>query len=46
MKKLFDHLAHLTVHGVLHLFGYDHEEEQGSYSYGGVRGQNFTTVSY
>jgi hypothetical protein len=21
---LADHLAHLTVHGVLHLFGYDH----------------------
>ncbi|HEY4134516.1 MAG TPA: rRNA maturation RNase YbeY [Alphaproteobacteria bacterium] len=23
-KTLADHLAHLTVHGVLHLFGYDH----------------------
>ena len=23
-KTLDDHLAHLTVHGVLHLFGYDH----------------------
>jgi probable rRNA maturation factor len=23
-KRLADHLAHLTVHGVLHLFGYDH----------------------
>lgn len=24
-KSLSDHLSHLTVHGVLHLFGYDHE---------------------
>lgn len=24
---LGDHLAHLVVHGVLHLFGYDHEHE-------------------
>jgi len=24
-KSLADHLRHLTVHGVLHLFGYDHE---------------------
>jgi len=23
-KRLVNHLAHLTVHGVLHLFGYDH----------------------
>lgn len=25
-KPLEDHLAHLVVHGVLHLMGYDHEE--------------------
>jgi len=24
-KTLADHLRHLTVHGVLHLFGYDHQ---------------------
>jgi probable rRNA maturation factor len=24
-KPLRDHYAHLTVHGVLHLLGYDHE---------------------
>lgn len=27
-KALPDHTAHLIVHGVLHLLGYDHEEEQ------------------
>ena len=26
-KPLADHLRHLTVHGVLHLFGYDHVTE-------------------
>lgn len=26
-KTLADHLSHLVVHGVLHLFGYDHESE-------------------
>ena len=26
-KPLAHHLQHLTVHGVLHLFGYDHEDE-------------------
>lgn len=26
-KPLADHLTHLVVHGVLHLVGYDHEEE-------------------
>jgi probable rRNA maturation factor len=26
-KTLTDHLAHLTVHGVLHLLGRDHEDE-------------------
>lgn len=25
-KTLADHLAHLVVHGVLHLFGFDHEK--------------------
>lgn len=27
-KSLADHLAHLTVHGVLHLLGRDHEDEE------------------
>ena len=27
-KPLTDHLAHLVVHGVLHLRGYDHERDQ------------------
>lgn len=27
-KRLADHLAHLTVHGVLHLFGYDHLDDR------------------
>ena len=26
-KSLSDHLSHLIVHGVLHLVGYDHEDE-------------------
>jgi probable rRNA maturation factor len=26
-KRLEDHLSHLVVHGVLHLLGYDHEDE-------------------
>jgi probable rRNA maturation factor len=27
-KPLRDHFAHLTVHGVLHLIGYDHERSE------------------
>ena len=27
-KPLGDHLAHLTVHGVLHLLGFDHERKK------------------
>lgn len=27
-KTLLDHTTHLTVHGVLHLLGYDHETER------------------
>jgi probable rRNA maturation factor len=26
-KELADHLAHLVVHGFLHLLGYDHHED-------------------
>lgn len=26
-KPLRDHFAHLTIHGVLHLLGYEHEQE-------------------
>ncbi len=26
-KSVADHYAHLTIHGVLHLLGYDHEDE-------------------
>lgn len=26
-KSFLDHLAHLIIHGTLHLLGYDHEEE-------------------
>jgi probable rRNA maturation factor len=27
-KPLEDHVAHLIVHGFLHLLGYDHEKEE------------------
>lgn len=29
-KPVRDHFAHLTIHGVLHLLGYDHEDEQAA----------------
>jgi probable rRNA maturation factor len=29
-KSLSDHLAHLTVHGLLHLLGYDHEADSAA----------------
>jgi probable rRNA maturation factor len=29
-KPFEDHLRHLVVHGVLHLLGYDHEDERGA----------------
>ena len=29
-KPFAHHLAHLAVHGFLHLMGYDHEDEQGA----------------
>lgn len=27
-RSEFDHWAHLTIHGILHLLGYDHEEPE------------------
>ena len=30
-KRPRDHYAHLTVHGVLHLIGYDHEKERDAH---------------
>ena len=27
-KPLRDHYAHMTIHGILHLLGYDHENDQ------------------
>lgn len=30
-KPLIDHYSHLLVHGLLHLFGYDHENEQDAF---------------
>jgi probable rRNA maturation factor len=26
-KKLVDHFSHMLIHGVLHLLGYDHEND-------------------
>ena len=39
-KSLADHLAHLVVHGVLHLMGYDHEKESGARAHGTARGKD------
>ena len=30
-KDLIDHILHLTVHGVLHLLGYDHETDEDAH---------------
>ena len=29
-KPLLDHITHLIIHGLLHLFGYDHGQEEGA----------------
>ncbi|MBL8674405.1 MAG: rRNA maturation RNase YbeY [Rhodospirillales bacterium] len=29
-KRVADHLAHLVVHGTLHLLGHDHEDDSGA----------------
>jgi probable rRNA maturation factor len=29
-KTMLDHLAHMVVHGMLHLYGYDHERDTQS----------------
>jgi probable rRNA maturation factor len=29
-KAVLDHWAHLTVHGILHLLGYDHQDDSGA----------------
>ena len=29
-KNLYDHYAHMVMHGVLHLCGYDHDEERSA----------------
>jgi probable rRNA maturation factor len=31
-KEIRFHFAHLVVHGVLHLLGYDHEEAQAAHA--------------
>ena len=36
-KALRAHYAHLTVHGVLHLQGYDHERARDAAQHGGAR---------
>jgi probable rRNA maturation factor len=35
-KAVRDHFAHLTVHGVLHLLGYDHENERDALEMEGI----------
>ena len=38
-KPLSDHLAHLTVHGVLHLLGFDHERKKDAVRMEGIEVQ-------
>ena len=38
--SLSDHAVHLIVHGVLHLLGYDHDDDAAGRGDGGARGEN------
>jgi len=38
-KAVDDHLAHMVVHGVLHLFGYDHQKDDDAQRMEGLEQQ-------
>ena len=44
-KKLQDHLAHLFIHGVLHLMGFNHENECNGYSMESTEKKILSTLS-
>lgn len=45
-KPLIAHYAHLTVHGILHLHGYDHETEAQAELMEGIETQTVTQLGY
>ena len=45
-KSLEAHYAHLTIHGVLHLQGYDHENEQDAEEMEAIETQIITNLGY
>lgn len=45
-KGLEAHYAHLVVHGVLHLQGYDHEDEAGAQAMEALEKQIVTSLGY
>lgn len=45
-KDLAAHLSHLVVHGVLHLLGYDHQEEQAAERMEALEGRVLEGLGY
>lgn len=43
-KEINDHIAHLVVHGMLHLFGYDHEEDAEAEEMEGLEARILATI--
>lgn len=43
-RDINDHIAHLVVHGMLHLFGYDHEEDSEAEEMEGLETRILATI--